>query len=137
MLNYFIWFLFFFVLSNLMSLDDIVRLKHLLAEAQARADAAEAQLAKLGQSPRVMPLTVGTSPLRIGYQGEAGAYSEAAIREYMSVVGILFEVVPFASFELVFKAVESGDVDRAMLPIENSLGGSIHANYDLMLRFIQ
>jgi prephenate dehydratase len=61
------------------------------------------------------------------YQGEPGAYSEiAALR-----VG---EPEPFGSFEEVFAAVESREVDYAVIPIENSLGGSIHQNYDLLLQ---
>jgi len=39
------------------------------------------------------------------------------------------------SFEACFRAVASMDCDYACLPIENSLGGSIHDNYDLMLRY--
>jgi prephenate dehydratase len=45
-------------------------------------------------------------------------------------------IVPinFQSFDDVFKAVASRDVEYAVVPIENSLGGSIHTNYDLLLR---
>eukprot|EP00249_Psilotum_nudum_P007139 c20335_g1_i1 orf=1578-2411(+) len=44
------------------------------------------------------------------------------------------EAVPCEQFEGAFQAVELWLVDRAVLPIENSLGGSIHRNYDLLLR---
>ncbi|XP_021746097.1 arogenate dehydratase/prephenate dehydratase 2, chloroplastic-like [Chenopodium quinoa] len=68
--------------------------------------------------------------LRVAYQGVPGAYSQlAAERAYPNC-----EAVPCEQFETVFEAVEKGLVDRAVLPIENSLGGSIHRNYDLMLR---
>ena len=61
------------------------------------------------------------------YQGEPGAYSEiAALR--------IGEPEPFESFEEVFAAVETHKVDYAVIPIENSLGGSIHQNYDLLLQ---
>lgn len=40
----------------------------------------------------------------------------------------------FKQLSLVLQAVELWLVDRAVLPIENSLGGSIHRNYDLLLR---
>lgn len=61
------------------------------------------------------------------YQGEPGAYSEiAALR--------IGEPKPFESFEEVFAAVENHDVNYAVIPIENSLGGSIHQNYDLLLQ---
>jgi len=43
--------------------------------------------------------------------------------------------VGYPSFEDAFKAVANQDVDYAILPIENSLGGSIHTNYDLLLRY--
>ncbi len=63
----------------------------------------------------------------IAYQGEPGAYSEiAALR-----IGV---PVPCESFEEVFSAVEQRRVDYAVIPIENSLGGSIHQNYDLLLQ---
>ncbi|KAK4386703.1 Arogenate dehydratase/prephenate dehydratase 1, chloroplastic [Sesamum angolense] len=59
-----------------------------------------------------------------------GAYSEtAALKAYPSC-----ETVPCDQFEAAFKAVELWLVDRAVLPIENSVGGSIHRNYDLLLR---
>ncbi|XP_073309719.1 arogenate dehydratase 2-like [Primulina huaijiensis] len=68
--------------------------------------------------------------LLVAYQGVPGAYSEfAALKAYPNC-----EPVPCPDFETCFLAVESGLVDRAVLPIENSLGGSIHRNYDLLFR---
>nr|BAH10646.1 Prephenate dehydratase [Hevea brasiliensis] len=70
------------------------------------------------------------SRLRVAYQGVRGAYSEsAAEKAYPNC-----EAVPCEQFDAAFEAVERWLVDRAVLPIENSLGGSIHRNYDLLLR---
>ncbi|KAK2974839.1 hypothetical protein RJ640_005623 [Escallonia rubra] len=99
------------------------------------------------------------SNVRIAYQGLPGAYSEAAaLKAYPKC-----ETVPCDQFEAAFKvslfvdiyldflhydplheddysnnlivqAVELWLVDKAVLPIENSVGGSIHRNYDLLLR---
>ncbi|KAL3521974.1 hypothetical protein ACH5RR_014808 [Cinchona calisaya] len=72
----------------------------------------------------------GGSKVRVAYQGVPGAYSEAAaLKAYPKCV-----TVPCDRFEAVFKAVELWLVDKAVLPIENSVGGSIHRNYDLLLR---
>ncbi|KAG0585387.1 hypothetical protein KC19_2G007600 [Ceratodon purpureus] len=70
------------------------------------------------------------SDLRVAYQGVPGAYSEAAAAKAYPRC----EAVPCEQFEAAFQAVELWLVDRAVLPIENSLGGSIHRNYDLLLR---
>ncbi|KAL3820719.1 hypothetical protein ACJIZ3_006624 [Penstemon smallii] len=68
--------------------------------------------------------------VRVAYQGVPGAYSEAAaLKAYPKC-----ETVPCDQFEAAFKAVELWLVDKAVLPIENSVGGSIHRNYDLLLR---
>lgn len=69
--------------------------------------------------------------MRVGFQGEAGAYSEGAA---MALLGAGVTTVPHESFDDVFVALAEGRIDRAMLPIENSLAGSIHRNFDLMLR---
>lgn len=70
------------------------------------------------------------SKVRVAYQGLPGAYSEAAaLKAYPKC-----ETVPCDQFEEAFKAVELWLVDKAVLPIENSVGGSIHRNYDLLLR---
>ena len=66
---------------------------------------------------------------RTGFQGELGAFSEAAVLEYF---GDGAEPVPHKWFDDVFRAVEQGRCDYGMLPIENTLAGSIHVNYDLM-----
>lgn len=71
------------------------------------------------------------SRLRVAYQGVHGAYSEAAAEKAYPNC----EAVPCEQFDTAFDAVERWIVDRAVLPIENSLGGSIHRNYDLLLRY--
>jgi prephenate dehydratase len=68
--------------------------------------------------------------MRIAYQGEPGAFSEAAARR---VEVLEAQLVPYRSFEEVFDAVEGGAASYGVLPIENSIGGSIHRNYDLLL----
>ena len=71
-------------------------------------------------------------PLKVAYQGTAGAYSEKAARE---LLGPRIKSVACDSFEDAFRAVASRDCDYACVPIENSLGGSIHTNFDLLLRY--
>ncbi|GAB4532882.1 MAG: prephenate dehydratase [Anaerolineales bacterium] len=68
--------------------------------------------------------------MRVAFQGEAGAYSEEAIFGHFGAV----ETLPCESFPAVFEAVVSGKCERGLIPIENSLAGSIHQNYDLLLR---
>ncbi len=67
--------------------------------------------------------------MRIAYQGEPGAFSEAASRQLAGDA----ELSPCKSFEDVFALVDAGSVDYGVLPIENSIGGSIHRNFDLLL----
>ncbi|MGC4080854.1 MAG: prephenate dehydratase domain-containing protein [Vicinamibacterales bacterium] len=67
--------------------------------------------------------------MRIAYQGEPGAFSEAASR----LVSDTADLLPCKAFEDVFAAVNSGAADYGVLPIENSIGGSIHRNFDLLL----
>jgi len=67
--------------------------------------------------------------LRVGFQGEIGAYSEEALAALYPGA----TMVPFPSFESAFEALTGAEVDRAVLPIENSLFGSVHENYDLLL----
>ncbi|KAL4284359.1 hypothetical protein GQ457_16G008540 [Hibiscus cannabinus] len=90
------------------------------------------------QPPAQKPLTITDlspapmhgSQLRVAYQGVPGAYSEAAAgKAYPNC-----EAIPCDQFEVAFQAVELWIADRAVLPVENSLGGSIHRNYDLLLR---
>ncbi len=65
------------------------------------------------------------------YQGETGAYSEQAVFDYF---GPSVLPVPQPTFDAVFETVSSGECDAAVLPVENSLGGSVHRNYDLLMR---
>jgi len=65
----------------------------------------------------------------VAFQGEQGAYSEAAAQRYAPEATLL----PCPSFEDVFRAVETGQAAFGVLPIENSIGGTIHRNYDLLL----
>ncbi len=66
--------------------------------------------------------------MKVAFQGEIGAFSEeAAGRLYPGC-----RVIPLPSMEDVFMAVEAQTVSRGIIPIENSLFGSVHINYDLL-----
>ena len=67
--------------------------------------------------------------MRIAFQGEPGAYSEAALLAFDPEA----TPVPCKTFEEVFQAVQEGRAARGILPMENSIGGSIHRNYDLLV----
>jgi prephenate dehydratase len=68
--------------------------------------------------------------MKVAFQGEPGAYSEQAVFNYYGEV----ETLPCESFDVMFDSVASVKSDFALAPIENSLAGSIHQNYDLLLR---
>jgi prephenate dehydratase len=70
--------------------------------------------------------------LRVAFQGERGAYSEAAA---VAFFGDSIEPLPCPDFDTVFESVTGGQAQRGVLPVENSLAGSIHRNYDLLLRY--
>jgi len=80
---------------------------------------------------------------KVAFQGVPGAYSELCIREFFGDLtragkaggkGPAVVPLPCATFDLAFEALIKGRADLAMLPIENSLGGTIYRNIDLLLR---
>ena len=71
-------------------------------------------------------------PRRVGFQGEIGAFSQQAIRQ---LLGLKVKPVPHQRFDEVFAALKSGKVDAAVVPLENTLAGSVHDNYNLMLQY--
>ena len=70
-------------------------------------------------------------PLRIGYLGPAGSFSHAAaLRKF----GASVEYVPLAEISAVFTEVSRGDIDHGLVPVENSIGGSIVDTLDAFLQ---
>ncbi len=70
------------------------------------------------------------SDSRIAFQGEPGAYSEQAVRQHF---GPDAHVVPCRSFTAVFEAIHQGQATHGMLPVENSLAGTVIPAYDLLV----
>lgn len=67
---------------------------------------------------------------RVAFQGEPGAFSEAAA---VQLLGDGIETVPRATFDSAFRAIPEGAADALFLPVENSLAGSVVRVYDLLL----
>ncbi|MCW4001159.1 MAG: prephenate dehydratase [Candidatus Bathyarchaeota archaeon] len=70
--------------------------------------------------------------MKVTYQGESGAYSEMAVYKFF---GAKTEPVPCRDFRDVFESVKSGSVPHGVVPIENSIEGSVNQNYDLFLAY--
>lgn len=72
------------------------------------------------------------SKITVAFQGERGSFSFSAA---CKLLGPAVQVRPCESFKDVFRAVESGAVTHAVIPIENTLHGSVHENYDHLLEY--
>jgi prephenate dehydratase len=68
--------------------------------------------------------------MRVAFQGEAGAFSEAAA---VQLLGEAIVTVPRPTFEATFRAIADGHADALLVPVENSLAGSVVRVYDLLL----
>ncbi len=69
---------------------------------------------------------------RVAYQGEPGAYSESAVYTFF---GRSVKAIPCKGFSDVFKEVETGKTEYGVVPIENSIEGSVNQVYDLFLMY--
>lgn len=69
-------------------------------------------------------------PLKIAYLGPRGTYTESAARKHF---GSAPELVAVASIDEVFRAVEAGQVDYGVVPVENSTEGAVGRTYDQLL----
>jgi len=67
---------------------------------------------------------------KVAYQGVAGAYSEQAIRQFF---GPEVETLPLKTLSDLFMAVVRRDADFGMLPVENSVAGSVNQAYELLM----
>lgn len=67
---------------------------------------------------------------KVVFQGIAGAYSEEAIQQFF---GPQVTSVPSASFAEMFTAVEAGEAEYAVLPMENSIAGTVNQSYELLM----
>jgi prephenate dehydratase len=69
--------------------------------------------------------------LSVAIQGEPGAFSHTAAEQ---LFGPQLELVPTRTFDALFEAVVSGRAHRALVPVENTLAGSVQGNLDRVLR---
>jgi len=67
----------------------------------------------------------------VAFQGELGAFSQVAAAQLAAG----YRPVPVAAFDQVFEAVANGKQHAAVIPIENTLHGSVHENYDHLLKY--
>jgi 3-deoxy-7-phosphoheptulonate synthase len=81
---------------------------------------------------RHISATRGDGDRRAAFLGELGTFSHKACAQYF---GTDVKAVPMPSFAQIFVAVKRGDVDFGVVPLENSLTGSIHENYDHLLEY--
>ena len=74
------------------------------------------------------------SPLLVGYTGAEGAYAHQAALQYHTPLNRSVTYRAFLTFREMLAAVRDGEIDSAVLPIENTTAGSINESYDLLSR---
>jgi len=70
--------------------------------------------------------------VKVAFQGERGAYSESAVYQFFSSN---VEVKPCKDFRDVFESVRKKEVQAGVVPVENSIEGSVTQNYDLFFNY--
>jgi 3-deoxy-7-phosphoheptulonate synthase len=109
----------------------------LMRDIQALTPVLSKELARLPEKlPRVLKVNVQApteqEPVKVAFQGEPGAFSENALLRYFPDN---VRSVPLKEFRDVFDSVLAGKSHYGIIPIENTLTGSIHQNYDLLLQY--
>ena len=109
----------------------------LMRDIQALTPVLSKELARLPEKlPRVLKANVQApteqEPVKVAFQGEPGAFSENALLRYFPDN---VRSVPLKEFRDVFDSVLAGKSHYGIIPIENTLTGSIHQNYDLLLQY--
>ena len=69
---------------------------------------------------------------KVAFQGELGAYSESAVYQFF---GSTVQAKPCRDFRDVFESVKRQEVAAGVVPVENSLEGSVNQNYDLFFNY--
>ncbi len=110
----------------------------LMRDIEAMGPVVGRELTRLPDTGDARPAFRGTGPgehetVRVAFQGERGAYSETALRRYFQSRAVEPKALP--EFRDVFRNVLEGHVEYGVVPLENSLAGSVHENYDLLLQF--
>lgn len=67
---------------------------------------------------------------RVAFQGEHGAFSEEAA---LKLLGPEILLTPCGSFDATFSAIRDGEAEYVLAPMENSLAGSVHRSFDLLV----
>ena len=73
---------------------------------------------------------MSANSIRVAFQGDRGAFSEEAA---LILLGQEIETVPLPTFDSLFGAITDGAADLVLAPVENTLAGSVHRCYDLLL----
>jgi len=79
---------------------------------------------------RILIASKEVQGVTVAFQGVSGAYSEEAAYDYF---GSTVRLIPCDNLEDVFRLVETGEVQYGLVPVENSLEGSVPRTYDLLL----
>jgi 3-deoxy-7-phosphoheptulonate synthase len=109
----------------------------LMRDIQALTPVLSKELARLPEAlPHVSISTTRISQegetIQVAFQGEPGAFSENALLRYFPDNT---KSMPLQEFRDVFDAVLTGKTHYGIIPLENTLTGSIHQNYDLLLQY--
>jgi prephenate dehydratase len=75
-------------------------------------------------------MSVALERARVAFQGERGAFSEAAA---VQLLGLAITTVPRPTFDAAFRAINDGAADALLAPVENTLAGSVVRVFDLLL----
>ena len=73
-------------------------------------------------------------PLRVSFQGDRGAYAECAIEQIWRHP---VEYVPVPTFTGAVRAVDDGDADACVIPVENSIVGRVDAGWQALAAYPQ